>query len=330
MIHRAAEIGLPVAAEEGIVSFVDDFDADSLSDKELQCLRHGNGRRLFTDGVFMNFSATKRRLTPSRSGSQHRSAAKKAVTTLTPNQVSVNAKHYAAMLDMLRHGIKYALIVEDDAAFESGSKRFEDKSTGKVTNAQFDVTKLYPGSNSFNETMNRFVVPHLPNWLHKPANFGGVVGPSGPPLPDGEYIFDHLSLGACDMYWKHVYGFGSSNGHAVASNAGKLHRNVHAFDGHISVSGWSCSRCLIAYISSLSGATRLLSKQGLPWVASIDIHMTWLSGSRASEGRHMDCLWVEPPIAWEVWVAVHRISEVISTSRRIRASKGTASKTRAV
>ena len=64
---------------------------------------------------------------------------------LTLAQLSVNAKHYAAMLDMLRHGVRYAMIVEDDAAFETGSKI-----VATVKNKTYDVLAKYPGSTGFN------------------------------------------------------------------------------------------------------------------------------------------------------------------------------------
>ena len=280
MMARVAAIGLPTAPSEGVLSFVDDFDADSFTAEETRCLREGRGRRLATTRRHVPHHAPQRKKTK--------------MPPLTLAQLSVNAKHYAAMLDMLRHGVRYAMIVEDDAAFETGSKI-----VATAKNKTYDVLAKYPGSTCFNETLLKYIEPHLPTLARKPAGFGGVFG--GKHAGDdarAPYIFDHLSFGACDMYWDKVYSFGAASG--ANGPQTKLRRQVSPLEGsHVSRSDWSCTRCLISYVSSLSGATRFLEAGALPWVSSIDIHLTWASGTKATEGRPADCLWVEPPIVWE-------------------------------
>lgn len=260
MIERAKEIGIPTMNEDGVLAFVDDFDADDFSGSDMACLRAAHDRRLG-----------------------------KKLPILSPAQLSVNSKHYAAMLDMLRWGIQYALVVEDDATFVSGFKVIHPPKS-KHFRAHFDVAATYDSKRPyFNETITRFVEPHLPTkakspWPTKTTN--------------ATYLFDHLALGACDGYWHRVYAFGKGLGRHVHGDTA-LRRGVRPFSGHVSVSSWSCTRCLIAYIASLAGASRLLHSSVLPWVASIDIHVTWASGSKASNHRPLDCLWLEPPIVWE-------------------------------
>ena len=203
---------------------------------------------------------------------------------VSATQLSVNAKHFAVMLDMVRHGIEYALIVEDDATFESPEQLFK--------------------AMSFNETLTRYVEPHLPTKAQKPAQFpewglfesvGGEVSVGANARDDDvnkglipekksqeEYLFDHLALGACEE---------SHHRKKVATPFSK--------GGHVGVADRSCARCLLAYVSSLSGATRLLSKQALPWVGPMENQMNWASSSKASENRPLDCLWVDPPVVWE-------------------------------
>ena len=280
MMARVAAIGVPTAPSKGVLNFVDDFDADNFTAEETRCLREGRGRRL----------ATTRSHVP-----RHVPRRKKAKPPLlTPAQLSVNSKHYAAMLDMLRHGVRYAMIVEDDAAFETGSKI-----VASAKNKTFDVLKTYSGSTSFNETLLKYIEPHLPTLARKPAGFGGVFGEKlAGNDPRAPYIFDHLSFGACDMHWDKVYAYGTASGAGRPQTT--LRKQVTSLESsHVSRSDWSCTRCLISYVSSLSGATRFLEARALPWVASIDIHLTWASGTKVSEGRPADCLWVEPPIVWE-------------------------------
>jgi GR25 family glycosyltransferase involved in LPS biosynthesis len=280
MMARIAAIGVPTAPSKGVLNFVDDFDADNFTAEETQCLREGRGRRLATTRSHVPRHVPRRKKVKS--------------PLLTPAQLSVNAKHYAAMLDMLRHGVRYAMIVEDDAAFETGSKI-----DASAKNKTYDVLAKYPGSTSFNETLLKYIEPHLPTLTRKPAGFGGAFGEEhAGDDPHAAYIFDHLSFGACDMYWDKVYTYGMASGADLPQT--NLRKQVTSLESsHVSRSDWSCTRCLISYVSSLSGATRFLEARALPWVASIDIHLTWASGTKVSEGRPADCLWVEPPIVWE-------------------------------
>jgi hypothetical protein len=162
------------------------------------------------------------------------------------------------MLDQLRHGLPYVMIVEDDATFASGSKIAMD---GKRI-LHFDVGRVY-AANSFNESMRKWIMPNLPTERHKPKLFAGLSGRAG--VDDSPYVFDHLALGACDMYWERNYDLGKRR--APARDTGNLRALVSEYGGPVSLTKGSCSRCAISYISSLSGAARFLSQNAFPWCA---------------------------------------------------------------
>ena len=259
MIDRAAAVGIPTAPEDGVLAFVDAFDAGNFSKADVACLR-GN-------------------------------------SSLALNLLSVNAKHYAVMLDMLRHRIRYALILEDDARFDSGTKQVpfgflhfhhhhhapaKDRSIPVV----FNVSHSFGAT--FRRTIEDFIVPHLPTLAHAPQGFL-----NNETTPSSEYVFDHLMLGACDLYFRDLYKFGKQNGAALTRG---LRRGVVPFSDPINVAPKrSCTRCLIAYVASQSGAAKTLDITAFPWQTPIDIHIAQLSQLH----RPLNCLWVEPPMVWE-------------------------------
>jgi len=268
MQQRVADIGVPAAEEDGVLSFVTDFDLQALSPADQECLSQNTHR-----------CATGRQ-------------------PLKGAQVSVNTKHNAAYLDMLRHGITHALILEDDATFVSGSKTISQRGA-TPTRVTFDVTRSY-GTRGFNESFERVLVPELPNLATHPEGFVktglGVdfLRTTSRAAAAAAPLFDVLQLGACDNPWQDWYKGG---------NPGLLKGGPHRyaamrFSSHLS-KAHECSRCAIGYVISASGATRMLSVRSLPYIHSIDHQLNGVSAYKRSEGREMNCLWAEPPLIWE-------------------------------
>jgi GR25 family glycosyltransferase involved in LPS biosynthesis len=277
MVERLARIGM--LESEGRAAIVDMFDGSSLSEATLKCLRD-----------------------------------KVPVPTekVTPAKLSVNLKHYAAYLDMLRHGHKYAMVVEDDAAFETGSKQSEDLHTGSKS-VSFDVSKTYvhpmtgEPSKGFHDSIVNVVANLLPEETfevlnpardYSPLHVDQAAVQSGAttPLQHSSFHFDTLMLGACDNHWSAMYNFGAW----VNENA-KRRKGTNRTNAHITrLQGRSCSRCMIGYLISLRGAVRMLERESLPFWVSIDNWVDLVHSKRMDAGRGpMSCLWAEPPVIWE-------------------------------
>jgi hypothetical protein len=220
-----------------------------------------------------------------------------------PSHYSMNTKHYAAYFDMLRKGHQYALIVEDDAYFKSGSKL-----TRRHDWVRYDVTSGYFFDNGtkspgFKATINEIIGPGLPNKQQQPeSNWGS------------QFPFDVLQLGACDHHW---------NKYRKDVEYAQTFYGSKPYSKHVSVN--TCSRCGQAYIVSQQGAVKLL--EGIGYSTSpIDVHLDKLwkghrgggttqrlggeehhnpaaededSESTLAKASNMKCLWAEPPIVWE-------------------------------
>ena len=230
-------------------------------------------------------------------------------------EISVTLKHYAAYYDILRQGLRTALVLEDDAMFESGSKYVDIKlghgrrAPKKKVLHHFKIDRGFKNHN-FRDIFNLEIVPNLPTGRKRlPPDFiEGVVPPGvcnekkrkkrkkgkkkrcrGEP-----YNFDFLMLAACDSLairmealWEEgsTYGGGNWNIESWESNE------------HLLSAARSCSRCMIAYVVSMQGAVKVLTNPR-GFCRGVDYNIGLMSKEAPVNGT-FNCLHVFPNIAWE-------------------------------
>jgi len=223
----------------------------------------------------------------------------------TTAKSSLNLKHYSAYYDMIRHGYRFGLVMEDDASYEDGSKIIEAQGKRKEQKHFFSTHLGYNG-NSFVEVLNGEIVPELPvagNALPPkfqpgpvPAKrYRGSEPTNVSTYPDVEYNFDFLQLAACDgniLLIEDRWNRQSPNGYQSAT------WKIDKWKTHLYSAVNGCTRCAISYIVSLRGAAKVLAS-GRGFCGSIDISLMKITQEAMQKGNTFNCLHTYPNIAWE-------------------------------
>ena len=135
MVDRLRGIGLSTndQGDSDNVAVLSEFDAEEISEEHRKCLPHNA-----TNCVNTNIG-----------------------------EISLSLKHYAAYYDMLRKGYRFALVMEDDAMFESGSKMVEiklgkgRKAPKRTVRHQFKIDRGFKHHN-FRDIFRKEIVLNLP------------------------------------------------------------------------------------------------------------------------------------------------------------------------
>ena len=290
MVDRLRGIGLSTndQGDSDNVAVLSDFDAEEISEEHRKCLPHNA-----TNCVNMNIG-----------------------------EISLSLKHYAAYYDMLRKGYRFALVMEDDAMFESGSKMVEiklgkgRKAPKRTVRHQFKIDRGFKHHN-FRDIFRKEIVPNLP-----------VAGKPLPPdfihglVPSGSfdetkkhkgrvhrrrhrrqrrdharpYNVDFLMLAACDQLAMRMETMWRTGG-TYAGGSWSVKRYGGNQRRHFLSAVHSCTRCMIAYVVSMQGAVKVLTNSR-GFCRSVDYNVGVMS-KEVPKNESFNCLHVFPNVVWE-------------------------------
>ena len=290
MVERLRQIGL-VTDDEGDtdnVAMVSDFDAEEIPPAARECLGVSHGP------LVSNTSS----LVRNRRGCISTHGRKNNDRKNSGGMMSVALKHYAAYYDMLRMGYAFALVAEDDARFDNGAKVLEGTRNKKK---DFRIDLGYEGY-TFEAIFNKEITKELPRQGNLAPGYVRDVVPlttassavNGTPVVSGleRFNFDFLQLAACD-------GF-------IAKeiepnwNKGGTYWGLKKFSKHLLSTTDHCSRCMINYVVSLTGAAKVLSHtRGICGPVDLSFDSMAREVPALSAGRTFNCIHAFPNIAWE-------------------------------
>ena len=144
------------------------------------------------------------------------------------------------------------------------------------------------------------VPPRIPRGVN---GSGGHSWPSTPivTVPEVPYEVDFLQLGACDGLIMNIEGLWKSKKKKNAYSGGSW--NVKTWKQHLLSAPLSCTRCMISYVVSLTGAAKVLGNHR-GFCGSIDTSVGIMAREAFSDHNpdHREtwkCLHAYPNVAWE-------------------------------